>query len=86
MSALANHSNPILDAFKAEINKLIWQCYEDIKDDSIPLHLSVFHVPIGVNVKISNLQGIIEKLVGPEGAYDAPPAPQPAAAPTPSAS
>ena len=74
MSALANRSNPLLDSLKAEINTLIWQCYEDIKDDAIPLHISIFHVPLGVNVKISNLQGIIEKLVGPEGAYDAPPA------------
>jgi hypothetical protein len=73
VSALAARSNPFLDALKGEVNKLIWQCFEDIKDDSVPIHITVFHVPVGINVKISNLQGIIEKLVGPEGSYDAVP-------------
>lgn len=66
MSALADRSNPILDYLKPEISKLVWQCFDDIKDKTIPIHLHVFGVPIGINVAISNLQGIVELLVGPK--------------------
>ena len=64
MSALSKVNNPIFDALKHEITRLIWQCFDEIKDDSIPIHISIFHVPINISIKISNLESIIEKLVG----------------------
>jgi hypothetical protein len=65
MSALFNRSNPILDGFKKEIAKLIWQCYDDIKDATFPIRISVLKIPITISLKVANLEPLIAMLVGP---------------------
>jgi hypothetical protein len=68
MSALRDYDVSLLthkttsDQTKQFINLIVWDLFSVVKDDSI--RINIWKIPI--SIKVSSLEGLIEKLVGPK--------------------
>lgn len=57
-------ANPFLAAMKDVIMQEVWAGFEDVKGVDVPVHLSILHVPVNLNVKLGDLRPLVEILSG----------------------
>lgn len=59
-------SNPLLAALKQEVLTLVWEAFDDCKDQSISLRLQVpiLRIPVNVSIKVERLRPAVELITG----------------------
>lgn len=62
--ASAAAKNPLLAAIEREAVQLAWAGFEEIKDQTIPVHIRVLGIPININIKLADLRGVMEVVTG----------------------